>query len=142
MTNQNRAAEIDSLAHSINRVLSALENRQERDRLATEARAKLTEKFGQMDDMALEAKWKGAEDLAQLFREAFHAGKDNRYHMRTIDLVWNAVACSKVDAQRDSPDYIKDSLKIVQEAGVYPEQYLDKIKELDAEYFNLTGKHL
>ena len=128
----SKAGRADSMYHSLFQVISARKRRNERDRLAAEAREKIFKLFPGIQVSELEAKWKEIEQTAQLFREAFHSGEDF-YGNRIIDKVWQGVEGSKVNVERDREDselYTGAHLQYLQKWGIQPEQYESKLAEL------------
>lgn len=126
-------SEINSLYHSIRLVMNAADKRAERDLLAKEALAKLTQIYGQLDKDQLEAKWRETEGLAQTFREAFYSGEDGYRNTRIIDLVWEGARNNKVNVDRDHVDnmtYTGGHIMALEEAGITPDQYMAKLVEL------------
>jgi hypothetical protein len=131
----SKAGRAKSILESLHQVIWAAIRRNERDRLASEAREKIFQLFPGIQESELEGKWKEIEQTAQLFREAFYSGEDGYRNKRIIDLVWQGVENNKVNVERDREDnegYTGAHLRFLQKMGIPPEQYESKGLELKA----------
>lgn len=135
MTNiQGSNAQLTKDIHSaLSIVLKAKQKREERNRLSQEAKTKLFSQFSDLTEENLESEWKKIEETAQLFREAFYSGEDGYRSKRIIDLVWQGVENNKVNIDRDREDnmeYTGGHIAFLTEAGISPEHYEEKFREV------------
>lgn len=141
---QNRVSRVTSLIHAIDCVKNAAKKREEREQLATKAKADIAHLYANPSPEDMMLMWKRAEEVAQMFREAHYSGEDGYRGKRIIDLVWEGVENNKVNVDRDREDninYTGGHLKALQTEGIHKaNQYEEAEKKLKKEYFDLTGK--